>query len=129
MRHSGQPRSVVSDDTVIGWVHIVQYVRTRSTVLSAHRGTSPPFSQEQVAQIVTTVKESEPIEHDLPGYNWTMKKLRRWVKQVFGCEVSRRILSKILQEQPSELEEMPEAAQESRSRETRRLYPGVPGHL
>jgi len=44
------------------------------------------------------VKESEPYEHDLPGYNWTMKKLRQWVKQVFRCEVSRRTLCKILTE-------------------------------
>jgi transposase len=42
------------------------------------------------------VKESEPIAHDLPGYNWSVKKLRRWVKQVFDCEVSRRTLSKLL---------------------------------
>jgi len=43
-----------------------------------------------------TVKKSDPLDHGLPGYNWTVKKLRRWVKQVFRCEVSRRVLSKIL---------------------------------
>ncbi len=69
-----------------------------SAALSAHRGTPPPFCPEQVKQIVQTVKGSEPIEHDLPGYNWSIKKVRRWVKQVFGCEVSRRVLSKMLQD-------------------------------
>lgn len=42
------------------------------------------------------MKESAPIEHGLPGYNWTLKKLRRWIKQVFACEVGRRTLSKLL---------------------------------
>jgi transposase len=51
-----------------------------------------------VDQIVKTVKESVPVDHDLPGYHWTIKKLRRWVKQVLGCDVSRRILGQILKE-------------------------------
>lgn len=42
------------------------------------------------------MKASEPVEHGLPGYNWSIKKLRRWVKQVFRCEVSRRTLNKLL---------------------------------
>lgn len=47
-------------------------------------------------QIGTTVKESEPIDHSLPGHNWTVKKLRCWIRQAFGQEVSRRTVSKIL---------------------------------
>lgn len=74
----------------------VQRVWTRGVVLSPHRWTPPFFTQEQVAQIVATVKESEPIEHGLSGYNWGIKKLRYWVKQVFDCEVSRRTLCKVL---------------------------------
>lgn len=42
------------------------------------------------------MKESAPIEHELPGYNWTLKKLRRWVKLIFNCEVGRRTLRKLL---------------------------------
>ena len=49
-------------------------------------------------QIGTTVKESEPIEHGLPGHNWTVKKLRCWIRQVFGQEVSRRTVSKLLKQ-------------------------------
>ena len=66
-------------------------------MLSPDWGTPPPFSQEQVVQIVATVKESEPNEHGLPGYNWSIKKLRSWVRQVFRCEVGRRTLNKLLQ--------------------------------
>lgn len=42
------------------------------------------------------MKESEPIAHELPGYNWTIKKIRRWVKQVFRLDVGRRTLSELL---------------------------------
>ena len=49
-------------------------------------------------QIGTTVKESEPIDHGLPGHNWTVKKLRCWIRQVFGQEVSRRTVSKLLKQ-------------------------------
>lgn len=45
------------------------------------------------------MKESEPVDHDLPGYNWTLKKLRGWIKQVFGRDVSRRALTKLLKAQ------------------------------
>jgi transposase len=47
---------------------------------------------------VRTVKESAPSEHGLPGYNWTTKKLRQWVKQVFACDVSRTLLRQILKD-------------------------------
>ena len=32
----------------------------------------------------------------MPGYGWTLKKLRRWVKAVFQCEVSRSLLRTLL---------------------------------
>jgi transposase len=44
------------------------------------------------------VKESEPVEHDLPGHNWSVKKLRCWIRQVFGREVSRCTVSNLLHE-------------------------------
>jgi transposase len=47
---------------------------------------------------VTTVKETEPVEHALPGYNWSLKKVRRWVKQVMRCEVSRSALRILLKQ-------------------------------
>ena len=74
----------------------VQHLGAGSPVVSAYGGTHPPFAPEQVSQIIATVKASAPIEHELPGYNWTLKKLRRWVKLIFDCEVGRRTLSKWL---------------------------------
>lgn len=42
------------------------------------------------------MRQTEPIEHGLPGYGWSLKKVRRWVKQVYECEVSRNLLRNIL---------------------------------
>lgn len=49
--------------------------------------------------MITVVKESAPVAHGLPGWNWSIKKVQRWVKQVFGCEISRRTLCLLLQVQ------------------------------
>lgn len=76
----------------------VQHRWAGSIDLPTHRGTHPLFSPEQVIQIVATVKESEPVAHALPGHNWTVKKVRCWIRQVFGCEVSRCTVNKLLQE-------------------------------
>lgn len=48
---------------------------------------------------MTTVKTTEPSGHGLPGHGWTLRKVRRWVKQVFGCTVSRSTLRTLLQQQ------------------------------
>lgn len=74
----------------------VQHVGAGIVVLPTDGRTAPPFTLEQVSQLVATVKESEPLAHNLPGYNWSLKKLRRWVKEIFACDVSRRTLSKLL---------------------------------
>jgi len=47
-------------------------------------------------QIVVAVETSEPHEHGLPGHNWTLKKLRRWVADKLGKAVSRNSLRAIL---------------------------------
>lgn len=44
------------------------------------------------------MKESVPLAHDLPGYNWTIKKVRRWLKQTYRLEVGRRTLNELLKE-------------------------------
>jgi transposase len=51
-----------------------------------------------VAELISTVQESEPVEHDLPGYGWSLKKVRRWVQQVLRCEVSRTTLRTLLKQ-------------------------------
>lgn len=46
-----------------------------------------------------TVQGSEPVDHQLSGHNWSLKKLRGWVKQAFGNEVSRATLRTLLKGQ------------------------------
>jgi transposase len=46
---------------------------------------------------VSVICETEPVEHGLPGHGWTLKKLRRWLKQVMGCDLARSTLHRILQ--------------------------------
>lgn len=43
-----------------------------------------------------TVRKTEPIDHELPGYGWSVKKVRQWVKQVFACEASCTLLRTLL---------------------------------
>ena len=38
------------------------------------------------------------MAHGLAGYGWTLHKVRRWVKQVFQCEVSRSLLRRLLKQ-------------------------------
>lgn len=49
--------------------------------------------------MIQTVQESEPVDHALPGHNWTLKKLKGWLKQVFECEVSHTALRTLLKQQ------------------------------
>lgn len=51
-----------------------------------------------MTQLVATVQDSEPCDHALPGYGWSLKKLRCWVKQVWQQEVSRNVLRQILKQ-------------------------------
>jgi transposase len=51
-----------------------------------------------VDELVRTVKESAPVDHGLPGYNWTIKKLRLRAQQVLGHDVSRSTLRQMLKE-------------------------------
>lgn len=46
---------------------------------------------------MSTVCETEPVEHGLPGHGWTLKKLGRWLKQFMGCDLARSTLHRILQ--------------------------------
>jgi transposase len=66
--------------------------------VSPHWRAHPPFAQEQVAQIIQTVTESEPIAHELSGHNWNLKKVRRWLQQRFACAISRTALRTLLRQ-------------------------------
>jgi len=45
---------------------------------------------------VNVVKQSQPVEHELPGYGWTLKKLRLWVASKLNREVCNNTLRTIL---------------------------------
>jgi hypothetical protein len=44
------------------------------------------------------VKHDKPYQHQLPGYGWTLKKLRCWVEQKLGQRVSRSTLRTLLKQ-------------------------------
>lgn len=53
----------------------------------------------QVEQLIETVVATEPVDHDLPGHGWTLKKIRRWLSQVMGTSLGRTTLHSLLTEQ------------------------------
>ena len=85
-----------TDDTVLSWVHRYNRQRSCGARLSSKRRSHPPFSREQVAQIVQTVEKSTPVEHNLPAFGCTVKKVKRWVEARFQLRVSRSLLWRIL---------------------------------
>ena len=42
------------------------------------------------------MEKSTPVEHNLPGFGWTVKKVKRWVEERFQLRVSRSLLRRIL---------------------------------
>ena len=42
------------------------------------------------------MRESAPIEHDLPGFGWNVKKVQRWVATRFQMRISRSVVRRIL---------------------------------
>ena len=40
--------------------------------------------------------ETEPVDHGLPGHNWTLKKLRLWLRQAMDRDLARNALHRIL---------------------------------
>src|SRR4051812_6478301 len=59
-------------------------------------GALPPFTPQQAQQIVDLVEEADPSSQGLPGHNWTVKKLKEWVRRTFGRIISRNGLRRIL---------------------------------
>ncbi len=39
---------------------------------------------------------TEPIQHGLPGYGWTLKKLRQWVLKTWGRSLGRNTIRRVL---------------------------------
>jgi transposase len=56
----------------------------------------PLFSREIGEQIAEIVRATEPSEHGLPGYGWTVPKLRAYVTRTLGYRPSRTKLRRLL---------------------------------
>lgn len=74
----------------------LQQGRTRGNGLPPQRWTPPPFCPEERESLVEIVKEEEPVDYELPGHGWTLKKLRLWVERKLGRSVSRSTLRSLL---------------------------------
>ncbi len=48
--------------------------------------------------MIATVTQDRPQEHQLPGYSWTLKKLRQWVEEKLKHRVSRTTLRTLLKQ-------------------------------
>lgn len=48
---------------------------SRSAFMTAYRTACLFLSQEVGERIVETVRRTEPIDHDVPGYGWTVPKI------------------------------------------------------
>jgi hypothetical protein len=42
------------------------------------------------------IRETRPLDHQLPGRGWTLKKVGRWISQKLGLTVSKGLLHKLL---------------------------------
>jgi transposase len=86
------------DETVLAWIH--RYNKHGPNALSyRHTGGTPPlFTQEQIHQIVEQVEKTDPSKEGLFGHNWTVKKLKQWVSNVYGRDVSRNTLRRVLRQ-------------------------------
>jgi transposase len=48
--------------------------------------------------MIETVKQEKPNDYQLPGYGWTLKKLRYWVAEKLGHRISRSTLRSYLKQ-------------------------------
>ena len=72
------------DETVLGWLHTYNTKGPDALNYRHTGGHCPPFAPDQARQLLDAVATTEPVDHNLPGHGWTLKKLRRWVLGRFG---------------------------------------------
>jgi transposase len=82
--------------TVLGWVHGYNEAGLSGVYYQHTGGPTAKLSEAEKKTIVDTVIQSQPQDHQLPGYGWTLKKLRQWVEQQLGHQVSKSTLRKLL---------------------------------
>ncbi len=84
------------NETVMGWVHQYNEEGAKGILYQHSGGRSALFAPNEQAAMIETIKTSTPVEHELPGRGWTLKKLRQWVASKLGRTVSHNTLRTIL---------------------------------
>ena len=84
--------------TVLRWVHRYNEAGSERLHYQPSGGRQAKLSDAEKQQIIATVKQDTPSDHQLPGYGWTLKKLRRWVETKLEQRVSRTTLRTLLQQ-------------------------------
>ena len=82
--------------TVLAWVHSYNEQGPSGVTYQRSGGRSRKLSEAETEQLLATVKTSEPIDHQLPGRGWTLKKLRQWVEEKLERPISRSTLRTLL---------------------------------
>ena len=57
--------------TVLGWIHAYNEQGPSAMVYRHSGGRRPKLNEAEKATLIETVKQSQPIDHQLPGRGWT----------------------------------------------------------
>ncbi len=82
--------------TVLEWVHHYNAAGPNGVVYHHSGGRKPTLNASDKEKMIVTVKQDKPSDYQLPGYGWTLKKLRQWVERHLGQRVSRTTLRNYL---------------------------------
>lgn len=82
--------------TVLEWIH--QYNSSGPTTIAYQHsgGRATKLTESEQKQLSDTVKQDKPRDHQLPGYGWNLKKLKRWVESQLKRTISRTTLRSYL---------------------------------
>jgi len=84
--------------TVLEWVHWYNETGPESVLYQHSGGRQAKLSEAEKKRIIETVRQDRPLDYQLPGYGWTLKKLRHWVGEKLQCSVSRTTLRTLLRD-------------------------------
>ena len=83
--------------SVLNWIHRYNESGPESLSYQVTGGVQARLSQREEATLCRMVEQSSPRDHGLTGHGWTLKKLKCWVSEQLGREVSRSLLHRLLQ--------------------------------
>jgi transposase len=86
------------DETVLRWIHDYNAGGSGRVSYRHSGGVRPLFSAAEQRELVDTVTQSKPVDHQQLGHGWNLKKLCRWVEEKRKRKVSRNTLRTILKQ-------------------------------